>query len=347
MTALSIGNTIIKEDDKALPNSHGLSISFPNEKGKYTNPRGSAGESYKSIYEKLSFAIDTPWDEFVKYYLDIQESGCVLTIRTPYGHISVEADKESYETDNEGNLKLFMLPGSHTVNIPTPVSTEPTGSRGVFIQWKDGSKLNPRTLLMNERFTLEAEYKIQYYLTVETNPSGLTPQPNVSPQGPWYNQSARVTCTAQIVSGYIFDHWTIDGTSMDPNIINTTITINAPHEAIARYVIPLSWWESLLATADLKVILTLIALAVTFSSIGTTWVRAHRRKSVMKSLLNETDKIYTELKPDPQKCEDKLCRLRNMILEELAQGKITEQTHNIINKKIDKYIEELQKQKKK
>jgi hypothetical protein len=346
IAALSIGNTIITEADKALPNSHGLSISFPNEQGKYTNPREGTGESFRSVYEKITFAIDTPWDEFVKYCLDIQESGCVLTIKTPYSHITVKADKESYTTDNEGSLKLFMLPGSHTVNIPTPVLTEPTGSRGVFIQWKDGGESNPRTLLMNGRFTLEAEYKTQYYLTVETDPSGLTPQPNVSPLGPWYNESARVTCASQEISGYVFGHWSVDGTSMDPLITNTTITMNGPHEAIAHYVLPRSWLESLLATADLKVILAIIGLAITFSSIGTAWVRTRRRKGFTKAWLNETDEIYSKFKTDPQKCEDELCRLRNTLLEELTNGKITEQSHNIINKKIDKYLEELQRQKK-
>jgi len=346
IAALSIGNTTITEADKALPNSHGLSISFPNEQGKYTNPRGGTGESFRSVYEKITFAIDTPWDEFVKYYLDIQESGCVLTIKTPYSHITVEADKESYTTDNEGNLKLFMLPGSHTVNIPTPVLTEPTGSRGVFIQWKDGGESNPRTLLMNGRFTLETEYKTQYYLTVETDPSGLTPQPNVSPLGPWYNESARVTCAAQEISGYVFGHWSVDGTSIDPLITNTTITMNGPHEAIAHYVLPRSWLESLLATADLKVILAIIGLAISFSSIGTAWVRTRRRKGFTKAWLNETDEIYSKFKTDPQKCEDELCRLRNALLEELTNGKITEQSHNIINKKIDKCLKELQRPKK-
>jgi hypothetical protein len=335
MTALSIGNAIIVEADKANPDSHGLSIFFPNEKRKYY-------DSYGSVYEKTAFAIDTRWDRFVKYHL----SGCFLTIDTPYHHISVEVDDESYTTDNEGNLKLFILPGTHTINVPTPVLTEPSSSRGVFTQWKDGSSSNPRTILMNEKFTLEATYETQHYLTVNTNPSGLSPQPNFSPSGPWYADSTRVTCTVQEISGYVFDHWTVDGTSRDPHIKNITVTMNEPHEAIAHYVLPRSWLESLLATADLKVILAIIGLTITFSSIGTAWVRTRRRKGFTKAWLNETDEIYSKFKTDPQKCEDELCRLRNTLLEELTNGKITEQSHNIIDKKIDKYLEELQRQKK-
>jgi KaiC/GvpD/RAD55 family RecA-like ATPase len=331
MTALSIGNAIIVEADKASPDSHGLSIFFPNEKKKYY-------DSYGSVYEKTAFAIDTRWDRFVKDHL----SGWFLTIDTPYHHISVEVDEESYTTDNEGNIKLFVLPGTHTVNVPTPVLIEPSSSRGIFTQWKDGSRSNPRTIpLLYEKITLEAIYETQYYLTVNTDPSGLSPQPNFSPSGPWYADSTRVTCTAQEISGYVFDHWTVDGTSRDPSIKNITVTMNEPHEATAHYVHARSWLEDLLSTADLKVILALVGLVVTGASIGTAWVRTRRRKGITRTLLKEIDEVHSRFKADPQKCEDELCMLRNRISEELADGKITEESHKIIDKRIDKYMEEV------
>jgi KaiC/GvpD/RAD55 family RecA-like ATPase len=335
IATLSIGNAIVMESNKALPNSHGLSMYFPNERGKY--------DTYKSYYENMAFAKDTPWDEFVKHYLDIQKLNCVLTIDTspPYSNIKIEFDEESYTTDSEGKLELFVLPGSYTVNVPNLVLTQTSGSRGVFIQWDDGEKSNVRTIIINVESTLKAIYETQYYLTVSTDPSGLTPQPNISPSGPWYNKSASIRVTAQEISGYVFDHWTVDGTSRDPSVKNITVTMDKPHEAIAHYALPRSWLENLLNTADLKVILAIIGLTVTFSSLGTAWLRTRRRKGVMKAWLDKTDETYSNLKTDPQECEDELCRLRNRISEELADGKITEESHKIIDKRIDKYIEEV------
>jgi hypothetical protein len=334
IAALSTGNVIIIEVDKNHPNSHGLSIFFPNEKKKYY-------DSYGSVYEKTSFAIDSGWDKFVKYHL----SGCFLTIDTPYSHLSVKVDEESYIADNDGNLKAFVLPGTHTVNVPTSVLTEPSGSRGVFTQWKDGIKSNQRTILMNGKFTLEATYETQYYLTVNTDPSNLIPQPNISPPGLWYTYNTLVACTTKEISGYVFNHWTIDGTSRDPGTKNITVIMNEPHEATAHYVHARSWLEDFLGTVDLKVMLALVALAVTSASIGTAWVRTRRRRGITKTLLKEIDEVYSRFKMSPQKCEDELCRLRNTILEGLlADGKITEGSYNILEKRIEKYLEELQKQ---
>jgi len=334
IATLSTGNVIIIEVDKNHPNSHGLSLFFPNEKKKYY-------DSYGSIYEKTSFAIDTGWDKLVKYHL----SGCFLTIDTPYRHLSIKVDEQSYTADNDGNLKAFVLPGLHTISVPTSVLTEPSDSRGVFTQWKDGIKSNQRTILMNGKFTLEAEYETQYYLTVNTDPSGLIPQPNISPLGPWYAYSTLVACTTKEISGYVFDHWTVDGTSRDRGTKNITVIMNEPHEATAHYVHARSWLEDLFSTVDLKVILALVALAVTSASIGTAWVRTRRRRGITKTLLKEIDEVYSRFKESPQKCEDELCRLRNTILEGLlADGKITEGSYNILEKRIEKYLEELQKQ---
>jgi len=270
MTVLSIGNVIIKEAHKVLQHSHGLSIFFPNEKKKYY-------DSYGSMYEKTSFAIDTGWDRFVKYYL----SGCFLTIDTPYYHLSIKVDEESYTADNDGNLKMFVLLGLHAISVPTPVSTEPSGSRGVFTQWKDGSKSNPRTILMTGKLTLEATYETQYCLTASTDPADLTPQPNVSPPGPWYADGTRVTCTAQEITGYVFDHWTVDGTSLNLHVKNITVVMNEPHETTAYYVHVPAWWEMLFRPEMLQIILGLVG-GVTVAFVGAVWVRNRRRKVAMK-----------------------------------------------------------------
>jgi predicted amidohydrolase len=154
MTTLE--SIIIIEADKRRQNSHGLSIFFPDEEKKY--------DAYKILYEGTTFAEDTLWDEFVKYYLHIQTYGYVLTIKTPYPDIFVRIDEESYTTDAEGKIRVYILPNSHIVTIPTLVLTEP-GSRGVFTQWNDYETNSSRTITVTDPTTYTAYYETQYEVT--------------------------------------------------------------------------------------------------------------------------------------------------------------------------------------
>jgi KaiC/GvpD/RAD55 family RecA-like ATPase len=154
MTGLSAGNALIYEDDKGDPNAHGLSIFFPNEKEKYGN--------YGGLYENTAFALDTPWDEFVKYYLDIQKSGFTLTIKTVYPYIPVEFDGEPYRTDSKAELRLFVLAGSYIVNVQTIVPTG-SGLRKVFEHWDDDSLNTSKTIAVpGATLTYTASYESQY-----------------------------------------------------------------------------------------------------------------------------------------------------------------------------------------
>jgi len=488
MIALSIGNAIIVEADKADLNAHGLSIFFPDEKGKY--------DSFKNLYEKTAFTIDTPWDEFVKYHL----SGYVLTIQTPYPKIRIKVNEDLYLTDADGKIKMFGLPGSsYTVNVTTHVSIGPY-SRGVFTKWNDSVTTNPRTIFLNEELTLEAEYetqhqliidtnfgttnpsedtwynagstiqisasapstidgeqyvwlgwtgtglgsytgmdksvsitmngpinetaawrheyfltltslqgsptptsrwfvagtaintsvtspwplhatdtryvctgwtgtgsvppsgtsttvtftidkpssiewnwKTQYFLTVLTYPAGVSPQPDISPQGPWYDMGTLVTCTAKEINGYIFDHWTCEEASWELGIKLINVTMNGPCEATAYYVRARAWWETLLRPENLQILLGLVGIVLTVALVGTAWIRTRKRRSIIKTFLDEIDDVYSKYKANPRKCEEELFRLRNTILEGLTDGKITEENYDILDSRIDKYMKELQK----
>jgi KaiC/GvpD/RAD55 family RecA-like ATPase len=221
MTALSAGNTIIVEADKAHPNSHGLSIFFPDENEKY--------ENFGSMYEETTFAQDTTWKEFVKHHLDIQISGHILTIQTPYPDITIKVDEESYTTDTEGKLRLFVLTDSYTVNVPTLVLTEP-GSRGIFTKWNDSDTSNPKTLLVNTKLTLETEYETQYRLIMDTN-FGTT-EPSVGEY--WYkvDSTLGINATASnATSGerYVWLGWIGTGTgSYNSTDKPASITMNGP-----------------------------------------------------------------------------------------------------------------------
>jgi hypothetical protein len=127
---------------------------------------------------------------------------------------------------------------SHCVNVPSTIDDhELPGKRYSFTEWSGllSSTSNNMTFTVSEPGILTANYKTQYYLTINTDPSGLTPQPEVSPSGLWYDNGTTVTCTAQMVSGYTFDYWTVDKTSQGQGINPITIIVNEPHTAIAHY----------------------------------------------------------------------------------------------------------------
>jgi KaiC/GvpD/RAD55 family RecA-like ATPase len=227
MTALSMGNAIIIERYKAHLNSHGLAIFFPDKKDKYQY------DEFDSLYEETIFAIDSSWDEFVKHDL----SGYVLTIQTPYPDIPLKVDEELYTTDSYGKIHVFVLPTYiHIINVTTPFLIEP-GVRILFTQWNDSDTSNPRFLLVNRPLTLQAQYKTQYRLVVDTNFGTTNP-----PVGEhWYdaNSTAKISATAPSpTSGehYVWLGWTRTGNGSQSSMDNPDfITMDRPINETAAW----------------------------------------------------------------------------------------------------------------
>jgi hypothetical protein len=194
-------------------------------------------------------------------------------------------------------------------------------------------------------------WKTQYLLTVFTDPAGLNPQPTRNPLGEagpengwWYDNGTRVNCTAQAVNGYVFDQWSVDEVywDVDPVPINMSVA----HNAEAHYEHAQTWWGLLTRPDVLQALLAIVGMVVTVSLIGTAWIRNRRGRNIVKAYSDEIDEVYSSHRIEPQKCEEELRALRNTILEGLTDGKIGEETYNVLDKKIDKYMAELDKQKK-
>jgi len=79
--------------------------------------------------------------------------------------------------------------------------------------------------------------KIQYYLTVKTDPLGLV----VIPGEGWYDGCTHVTLTAPLLvqippnMSYIFDHWNVDTTSNATGVNTITVHMSKNHTATAHY----------------------------------------------------------------------------------------------------------------
>jgi hypothetical protein len=102
---------------------------------------------------------------------------------------------------------------------------------------------------MNAAHHLHAAFEHQppppteYYLTVKTNPPGITSIPG---EGFYDVNSDAILATQDYVglstgiviplSRYRFDHWDVDGTPREEGITSTTVHMDANHTATAHYV---------------------------------------------------------------------------------------------------------------
>jgi hypothetical protein len=144
---------------------------------------------------------------------------------------AVQVDGKYYDTP----FKFNWIAGyNHTISAPSPqyVSSD---TRFAWTGWSDLGAQTHEISAGTTDIEITANYKTQYYLTVNTDPSGLTPQPEISPPELWYDNGTLVTCTAQAVSGYTFDHWTVDETNQGQGINPIAIFMNEPHTAVAYY----------------------------------------------------------------------------------------------------------------
>jgi hypothetical protein len=136
---------------------------------------------------------------------------------------------------------------SITASVTSPWSG-PSGTCYVCTGWTGtgtvpASGTNPTvSFTITEPSSIIWNWKTQYLLTVQTDPSGLSPQPTRNPMGEagsansgWYDASTNVVLTAQQVAGYTFTNWDVDGTSQGNKVNPITINLNAPRTAIAHY----------------------------------------------------------------------------------------------------------------
>jgi hypothetical protein len=119
-----------------------------------------------------------------------------------------------------------------TVGVDDIVSGA-TGTRYVFVKWdEDSSTDNPRASeTMDSPKTFTADYKTQYYLTVNTSPAGIVAIPGEG----WYDNCTEVTLTAfpLEIGKYLFDSWKVDDNIEILPIID--VHMDGPKTATAVY----------------------------------------------------------------------------------------------------------------
>jgi len=147
--------------------------------------------------------------------------------------------------DTPGGMGWYSSNAAAYATLATgTVDITPGWVRAIFIGWSgdaSGSGLTSDPITMNGPKTAIADWEIQYYLDVVTDPSNLPPIPGAE----WYSNCTWVTLTAsQYVPNatgvnsvrYRFSYWDVDGTSQGIGVNPIDIHMNASHTATAYYV---------------------------------------------------------------------------------------------------------------
>jgi len=137
---------------------------------------------------------------------------------------SMTIDGTTYSTSQLPVAHDWVVGSSHSFSVNSIVPGQ-TGVQYVFTDWSDGSTSTSRTITVSGSANYIAQYKTQYYLTVESDYG--------DPQGQrWYDEgsTAVFSVTSPVSAGlgvkYVFDHWEGDVSASTPS---TEIPMRAPH----------------------------------------------------------------------------------------------------------------------
>lgn len=128
---------------------------------------------------------------------------------------------------------------THTLDPDSGYSPR-SGEKLIFKKWReDGSTADPRTIVVSGDATYTAEWKQQFYLTMNVNPSGAG---TVSPGSGWFDAGSSVQISATPSSGYVFSGWTGSGSGSYTGTANpATITMNGPITQTANFAQPFAF----------------------------------------------------------------------------------------------------------
>jgi len=120
-------------------------------------------------------------------------------------------------------------PGTYLYNQDTSVIITATAQQGYrFVSWNlDGTMYttNPITVVMNQNHTITANFEAIpiYTLDITAQTGGTT---NPAPGSYQYAEGTSVSIQALPNSGYLFDHWLLDGASYTTNPISVAMNTN-------------------------------------------------------------------------------------------------------------------------
>jgi len=151
-----------------------------------------------------------------------------LVVKVPNERIRVRIDGREYLANSEGVVRTEAQVGTHVIEAQSMLQLR-EDTRMFFSKWNDGSRLNPRTILVNKPVVLEATYTVQYRLTVQS-------QYEKCFGAGWYDANSTATFTVpESVSArdlawilgvrYRFERWSGDSKSSNST---SSVVMNGP-----------------------------------------------------------------------------------------------------------------------
>jgi hypothetical protein len=159
---------------------------------------------------------------------------------TTFGNIAGNYRVQYHLTVGINPPGIATIPGEGWYNESASVMlTAPTVPNYTFDRWyvngvPQGTGVNPLTITMNGAYTTQAYYNpiAPYVLTITTTSGGTT---NPAPGAYNYSSGQTVQVTAIPNSGYVLDHWELDGTNVSSSNNPITVTMNANHSLKAVF----------------------------------------------------------------------------------------------------------------
>lgn len=151
---------------------------------------------------------------------------------------SITIDGVKYGPTQLPVSSTWMEGGTHTVSVPEFVSVA-EGTRYAFVSWSDGDDLPDRTITSSESMLLEAEYKTQYYLTVEADYGRGYGEA-------WYDEGSEASFWVSSGDAYRSDPWyrSFGGWTGDSDASSqeATIVMDGPKSVRATYKLSALIW---------------------------------------------------------------------------------------------------------
>lgn len=262
-TSSSVGIDWINADSTLNINTTAPGLNSSQEQYVLLGWIGTGSGSYNGTDNQGSITMNGPINETVTW-----EHEYYLTVNSAYGSPTVSSGWVEVGTP------IFL-----SVTPPNPG----TDTRQVCTGWNGTGSVpasgtnTSANMSITQPSTITWNWETQYFVSVETDPAGLSPQPNMSSPGPWYDEGTVLTCTAQNVSGKVFDHWAVDDSNYEAGNNSIPITVYGPRTAVAYYLPAAAWWDSLFAPANMPFVLALFAV-LAGSLSGGVLVRTRRNR---------------------------------------------------------------------
>jgi hypothetical protein len=172
--------------------------------------------------------------------LSTSQTGSIIVSNS--GSVTGNYETQYYLTvnslyDSPNPLSQWFDNGTSITANVSPTATGAPGVRQACTGWI-GTGSAPASgsgtsfsFIISQPSSITWNWQVQYYLTVETDPLGITTIPGEG----WYASMASVTLTAPTVPSYNFTYWDVDGPSQGSGVNPITVTMDAPHNATAHY----------------------------------------------------------------------------------------------------------------